>query len=491
MGRRIGLPGLTSAWPLALLAPLLAFAATSYDRTYHTDFWHHLARGRAIVTEGRLLNEDRFTYTVPGTPFQDANWLTQVVYYELYDAGGLSLVQLVNSLTLAAVFGVLVYLGWRGGGSIRVAAVLCVFAFFAMWQVLIIRPQTFSLLLFVMLYTILLGAERRPWLLLFPPVVLALWANLHGGFPVGLVLVGTFLAAAGWEAVWSDGWRVWRRPQVVCLALCFGACVGATLINPYGWKVYQYVGVTSSRATARQILEWLPPGTTLFMSKLWIISVLLTVVAFALPGRRPTARDVFLILVFLAPTFGALRMVAWWLLVSTPILAAQLTAGLPRPIVFAAQPEERSPVWSLVSGVLLLAAVACAPQWSHRGYPTEEELETATHEMRGADGGTKRVFARFEWGEYLGWALQPDGYTVFMDGRIEIYPDPVWEEYLAVTNARPGWQDVLDHYQVDWLVLDADYHRETGLLPAVEQAKATWQHVTQVGSAVLFRRKIR
>jgi hypothetical protein len=273
------------------------------------------------------------------------------------------------------------------------------------------------------------------------------------------------------------------------LLLCFGACVLATILNPYGWKVYQYVGVTSSRAAARQILEWLPPGTSLFMSKLWIASVLLTVVAFALPGRRPTPRDVFLVLCFLAPTFGALRMVAWWLLVSTPIVAAQMAAGLPRSIAFGSEPEEPSPVWAVVTGVLALA-VACAPfgRSPQRDDPTEVNLESIAQHLRGADGGAKRIFTTFEWGEYLGWAMAPDGYTIFMDGRIEIYPDSVWEEYQTVYSARPGWQDVLNHYQVNWLVLDAGDHQQTGLLSAVEKQTGTWQRMLQAGDVILFRR---
>ena len=48
------------------------------------------------------------------------------------------------------------------------------------------------------LYALLEGSDKRPRLLLVPPLLLALWANLHGGFPIGLVLVGCYLLAAAW-----------------------------------------------------------------------------------------------------------------------------------------------------------------------------------------------------------------------------------------------------------------------------------------------------
>src|SRR5262249_42892518 len=66
-------PVLSGNWARALLAPALVFIATSVDRSYQTDFWHHLARGRAIAETGTLVNEDLFTYTVAHQPFQDTN----------------------------------------------------------------------------------------------------------------------------------------------------------------------------------------------------------------------------------------------------------------------------------------------------------------------------------------------------------------------------------------------------------------------------------
>src|SRR4051812_12769662 len=195
----------TANWTRALLAPALVFIATAIERSYQTDFWHHLARGRAIAEQGGLVNHDLFTYTVHGQPLQDANWLTQLFYHGLYDLGGLALVQGVNSLTLAVMMGLLVWMCRRASGSLLLACTLGVFTFFGLLQLLIIRPPTFSLLLFVVLYGTLEFAERRRWLLGVPPLLLALWANLHGGFPIGLVLIGCYGLAAVVEAVRAQG----------------------------------------------------------------------------------------------------------------------------------------------------------------------------------------------------------------------------------------------------------------------------------------------
>src|SRR4051794_6724646 len=91
---RVGRPtGPTDGWFRLLLAPAILFIAACIDRNYQTDLWHHLARGRALVEHGELLDTDRFTYTVADKPLRDTNWGWQAAFYWLYARGGLPLVQ--------------------------------------------------------------------------------------------------------------------------------------------------------------------------------------------------------------------------------------------------------------------------------------------------------------------------------------------------------------------------------------------------------------
>lgn len=483
----------TDAWVRALLAPALVFIACGIDRNYQTDLWHHLARGRVMAAEGRLLNEDQFTYTVPGKHFQDVNWLSQLVFYHLYRLGGLELLQAVNGLVLAATVTLLVGLSWRKARSLLLAGGIGVFAFLGLWQLFLIRPQTFSLLLFVLLYAALEGAERRRWLLLVPPCLLALWVNLHGGFPIGLVLIGCTLFAAAVEESWRQGRGVLCDRWVWALAGCLVAACLATLVNPYGWRVYQYVGLTSGTAAARKIDEWLPPGLDLVIGKVWVASVLGMFVLFALPGRRPTVREVCLVLCFLPPACGSVRMVAWWLLIVAPIAAGLLAANVPRKILEA--PGSLRPTWGAgLTCATLVAAMVLSLPWLERCNPllryvrtthrTEYDLQEIADRLK-QEGGPGRVFTRFEWSEYLTWSLPAD-FKVFMDGRLEIFPDKVWDEYAAITGGRADWQQILDDYRVDYLVVDAGgYHGN--LRPLVEKS-SRWQRLCTAGPATLYRR---
>src|SRR5262245_16398646 len=139
MGGWNRIPAPTGTWVLAALAPALAFIATGLQPDNQTDFWHHLSWGRATVTQGHIVSEDQLTCTVYGKPMLNANWLTQVFYFHLYEWGGLPWIQFVNSLTLAAMMALFVLLCWRASSSLLLATALGVFTFFAMRQLFVIR----------------------------------------------------------------------------------------------------------------------------------------------------------------------------------------------------------------------------------------------------------------------------------------------------------------------------------------------------------------
>jgi hypothetical protein len=574
-------------WVRAVVCPAVVFIAMNMDRGYQTDFWHHLARGRAIAEAGRVVDVEQFTFTVAGTTVRDANWLTQLAYFRLFELGGMPLVQFANAALLAGAAAVLVWLCRRRSGSIAAASAVGVFAFAGIWQTLLVRPQSASLLLFVVLYAVLLEAERRRWLLALLPVMMALWANVHGGFPIGLVLIGAFLAGTVAERWAGPLWRrlsarsrsttdpagatdvpAWHpvdsaandksefglpfaesshRPpgdaapiptsiftvrgsagMIPALLACLLVSTLATLLNPYGHRVYEYVFTLSTLAAGRQIEEWLPPSMNLWVGRAWAASILLLIALLASARRKPRPRDLFVPLCFLPLACASVRMVPWWLLAVAPVLSALLRDvlahraaaavmpvlrgdgqgggrffllernGLPprpgHPVASEQEARARPALSALAMLVLILGSAVLSTPWFERFNPVlgslrpdgrpEAQLQLVVDRMNGAPHGS-RVFTRLEWGEYLDWAAHPRCRT-FMDGRIEIYPDAVWREYHAVNGARADWQDILDAHRVDYLLLDAGYHAE--LLPHV-RASAAWEPVGGAGPALLFARR--
>jgi hypothetical protein len=471
----------------AAFAPALAFIATAANHAYLYDFWHHLARGRAMVEQGGIVNRDLFTCTIKGQPIQDIGWLAQVFYYEVYSRCGLPVLQLINSLLVALAIGIIVHIVWRQTGSMGIAAAAGTFAFLGSWQSLTLRPQTFSLVLFALLYDVLVLAEDRSYWLLAVPLVLALWVNLHGAFVAGLILIAGFTAGVTWEA-WPDGLR---RPRVWCWWLCALAAGAATLANPYGWGAYYFVSQTATAATARPITEWLPPSPDLWVGKFWILSLALVVLVLA-AKPRPAVRDVVLILCFLPLAASSVRMVIWWVVIITPVLARAVAALRPATAPLVEAPGRAPAVcFAAIVGLAILSAPGLdrfnplLPAARRAPSTTDQSLDGIVTYMAGHDAPGV-IFCRFEWGAFLNYHLGP-GFPVFMDGRIDAYPDRVWEEYANVSAGRPAWLGILDRYGINYLVLDRAYHAESGLLDVVETS-GRWTMAHTAGEAVLFVR---
>jgi len=514
-----------------VLAPALVFIATSLDRGYQTDFWQHLARGRLIATEHAIVSADRFTFTVPGRPFLDNNWLTQLLYHGVHAAGGLEAVQFLNAAVLAATFALLVRLCRQTSGSTGVAAVAGVGAFFGLWQTFLIRPQSFSMLLFVVTYALLESSRRHRRLLVWVPPLLALWANVHGGFAVGLALVFAYALGATWERLRTSpplpsagegrgegeaqevgqrsiaarllrftphsnplpqgerGSEVYPFALVACLVLS----AIATLANPYGWNVYRYAGNLSAVGVARGIEEWLPPSIFSLTGFFLAASIVLAITLVVASRRRLVAKDVCLLACFAVPACLSTRMTVWWFLASAPVLA-RLAAGLIARRSAEPLPNRTSPFAAVALATIAFAAILSI-SWFEQYHPamgalrparrTESDLQTLADRLPRGEGVPARVFTRLEWANYLAWSA-PDRASVFAEGRIELYPDDTWRQYLVVSGGGPGWERVLDRYGVEYLLLDDTYHRP--LIDRVDQSPH-WSRQGRAGSAILFARR--
>jgi hypothetical protein len=96
-----------------------------------------------------------------------------------------------------------------------------------------------------------------------------------------------------------------------------------------------------------------------------------------------------------------------------------------------------------------------------------------------------QIFNDMAYGSYLIWAAQP-GYKVFVDSRIELYSDDIWMDYLAITNAQSDWEELLDKYQVNTLMIGVK--DQAPLVDAVK-ASSAWQEVYIDPVAAIFTRR--
>jgi hypothetical protein len=233
-------------------------------------------------------------------------------------------------------------------------------------------------------------------------------------------------------------------------------------VNPFGWHVWSYlVDISTSPTISRFASEWEPTTIRTFTGVTLFLSVAGVVMFFSRrPGPVPWT-TLLRLGFFFALALPAIRGALWWGLAAPPALASCLA---PRAETV---PEERrgSPMMNrIMVAVVVLGLAVTLPWWRSSGSAgaTPPLLTEAPDDLVAAaarsSGAGSHVWVDQVWGSWFEYRL-PDR-SLFVDSRIELFPQAVWTDYLDAANGREGWQDILDRWQVDVAVLSTRQSRE-------------------------------
>src|SRR5271169_155401 len=162
-----------------------------------SDLWWHLKTGQYILQHHALPSPDPFSYTsnagTPAYPGEELTrqfnltheWLAQALLYALYAAGGFPAVILFRAALLAAICGITGFLAARRSGSFYIGVVAALAVAPVATSFAADRPPLLTFLL-VAVFVLVLELRRALWLL---PLLSLVWANAHGGFFLGWVVL--------------------------------------------------------------------------------------------------------------------------------------------------------------------------------------------------------------------------------------------------------------------------------------------------------------
>src|SRR5579862_6065429 len=238
------MPSLTD---VAFLLPLLLlFGALQGVRNMlgDGDTGWHVRIGQWILAHHQIPRQDMFSFTKPGAPFFAWEWLWDVAAAGLYRIGGLGAVVLASLLVISLTMTLLYLLVNRRCGNPLVAIVLTGLAAGGASVHWLARPHLITMLLMVVFLAILERVrEGRSGLLWLLPALTIPWANLHGGFLIGIVIVGTYAAGELVAAVVTPVAEERRSSLRAAAAygLTTAGCLLASLVNPYGYGLYVHL----------------------------------------------------------------------------------------------------------------------------------------------------------------------------------------------------------------------------------------------------------
>jgi hypothetical protein len=440
----------------------------------------HIRAGEWILRNRAVPTHDLFSFTRPGAEWFAWEWLWDACAAALHRCGGMPAVVFASVATIAAT-SLLVYgLAVRAGASAPVAAAVTIVASAISSVHWLARPHLVSVLFAALALRLLERTRKNPGWLWSLPLLILLWTQLHGGFPIGIV----FIAAYAVEAAARRDFR---------LAAAYTACAAvsslASLLNPYGWRLHAHmISYLADTAHFRNIEEFQPLAFDHPLA-VWFGGALIGGALAALWLCKSKRLAWPLLLVFWGYlALRSARHIPIYLVVAAPAIALAASTAL-RRTAFTKRRSDFGQAFpdtaARLPAITGLAAVAAllfspAPPPAFRAGFSPERYPVAAVAALERDLARLRVFTSDDWGDYLIYRLAPK-VRVFIDGRTDFYGTDFGERYETLIYLKDGWQDELNRLSIDAILMPS-HARLTRAL----RTCARWRLAHDDGIAAFF-----
>ncbi|TAN43393.1 MAG: hypothetical protein EPN25_01025 [Nitrospirae bacterium] len=428
------------------------------------DFFWHLKTGQWIWENGQLPEQDPFSFTTPSSPDQrglfilKSYWLGQLLYYAHYSLGGMSGIIWMRAWLVALL--VFVLLKRRTGDLLLYLWLLVLFLVSMLEVYPVERPQAFSFVFFALLLYILehirkgSPAVNPAGALTALPLLMLVWANTHGGFIIGQITIGLYLAAEGLKFV-RPSLRPLNRTIYKRLFIAGVAGLVLSLANPDTYHVMEILRLpsyakylnTDYMSTIKALADFRDYSVLLD----WFV-MLLALAGLLVNAGRVNITEVLLLGGTGYAAFTQVRYVPFFLIAAIPAISRAFE-------------KKRLPVWLKALLIAMIAAAAVffvrdevsntrnllSGRWiDEKRYPVKAADYVLARNLRG------NMYNHYDWGGYLIWRLGP-GRKVFIDGR-DIDEATFWKAMsinIAYTDnsGRPYWKSILESYHISYLIV--------------------------------------
>jgi len=380
------------------------------------DYWWYLRLGQDVLRTGSVPFTETYSYTRAGQPAVQPCWLSGVIFWLVYNSGGLTLTFLLRGLVLSVTYSLFWMMARFENAGPRLATLLTLISAISATNNWSHRPQLLVYPLFALSLCALWrwnrGKNRLLWI---APWLGALWVNLHGSFVLIILIMSTAL-------IFGRGDR-----KKLLFALSMTAL--ATLLNPRGIYAWEHVALMAGNAAVKAYsAEWAPPLNNYWAMNIFFGWLLLFPVLVAVSPRRLDRLSLVWFLLFGWLALTGIRYVIWFLFLLIPLTAALLAdwtrRWLDRPVRRASLPAAYT-----VSAIILLSSLVLLPGVRerlnappiplHTGTPIEAIAWLKAHpELPGP------TWADVNLDSYMIFAL-PER-PVWIDPRFEVYPLVQW-----------------------------------------------------------------
>jgi len=428
MSEKIAKLKLTVSQNLTWICLMLLLFALSLRFPSDPDMGWHLRNGQDLLNNFSLIFAgDQYSWSMAGYPWVPHEWLTDITMAVINNQFGL--------IGLVVLFSVLMtFLFYFAAGIFKTnkitQAIIAILTLSVSYNIIGVRPQMITILgVVIILYLLFKTRNDNPKLIKWLPIIMLLWANLHGGFGIAFVIIATFVFAEFirkilmGKAKYKKGvGKILSFAQMKMIGLYTGLGFLATLINPSGWKVYLEIYQTfSDRNILNSISEWL--GVTLYHQasyNLVILTLIILLLLFINKWKVDITKLILVIIMFYF-SLSAWRHVPIFAIVATPLIAEQFSYAI-KDGVLAISKQFWMPLVVLIMAVFVGFNYYTSSKdglVNEEAYAAKARLPYGAIEYIRENNLGDKLLNEYNWGGYLVWKYPEE--KVFIDGRMAIW----------------------------------------------------------------------
>ncbi|MGI8907683.1 MAG: tetratricopeptide repeat protein [Candidatus Sumerlaeaceae bacterium] len=450
---------------------LLVAASVVWYKIEDADIWWHLASGRHVWSERSVPLTEPFSYLSEGKPWLDEYWLYQLILLAIWTLGGPFGLVAAKMVFAVCLIGTFFVSASKRGVQAELSVIAALLALFVLAIRLTGRPELVG---WAGLLTYTLWLPRGTALpdkktLVILPLVQAVWTNCHPSFVIGpltcgLAMIGQLLNQRFDSSISNRA--VSRRLLARRYTLFLVLIVGATFLNPYGWRIYTPLFKQFGSPLLMNITEYQP----VWEFDIWYIKLAPAILSIAVFGSLwiSRAKVDFIHLLWVGAYFAlgltAIRHVPLFAIVSMPVIAESLESGLndgqKRTI-------RSAPVRVGTAVILLTLAMLFGTGWiwywngraREPGYKIEEwrfPLREAAFVKKVAPSGNG--FHGYQEGDYLLWGLYPAKQTT-VDTRNYVHGDSLIQEVRSIGTTASAWRKFFADHDIHWALLSGEQEK--------------------------------
>jgi hypothetical protein len=461
---------------------LISFISTYLSvKLWDYDFWWHIATGKYIIENKSIPDEDPFSFV--SNLEENKNlfpkrekfilkqyWISQILLYKIYNTFGDKGIIILRSLILFSI--IVIALWWFTRQKIAFYITYPFIFFIFLQSVTFIgeRPVLFTILFAVVTFFILdKFKQRKSKSIYFLIPLMLLWANLHGGFILGILIIMVFIVGETASFILKRDKR--DRKALATLYIVGFIAIAASGINPNGFSVL-FLFFEKAELFERGTQEYFSPFT-LYANKIqpidieYIILIVLFPLLAVLRNKKIDIVYYFLLCSLLFMSVSATRYLIYFVSIGSMILGRELYYLIEDYLTkFNVNRFKFNVVASLcifISAVLYAGDVlvidkinfAKAEKFS---VPKRAADFLMTNNIEG------NIFNDMGFGGYLIWRLYPwkkvfidtrqINYTVVKEHDWIIYSRKSLKNTDLPEGKKPLWERLLNHYKINLIVLD-------------------------------------